>query len=136
MMTLTEVVRTVRGFRSHHFGMPAIALLICHSAVARADLIEFAGTLSGSQESPAVVSTGTGTADVWFNTGADTLRVIVNFSDLTSPTIASHIHAATLFPFSGNAGVATTVPTFPGFPLGVTSGSYDQTFDLSLASSY
>jgi len=26
--------------------------------------------------------------------------------------------------------------TFPGFPLGVTSGSYDQTFDMLLLSSY
>ena len=32
--------------------------------------------------------------------------------------------------------VATTVPTFPGFPLGVTSGTYDQMFDMTLASSY
>jgi hypothetical protein len=35
-----------------------------------------------------------------------------------------------------NVMVATTTPTFPGFPLGVTSGSYDQTFNLTLASSY
>lgn len=32
--------------------------------------------------------------------------------------------------------VATTVPTFPGFPLGVTTGTYLQTFDLTLASTY
>ena len=32
--------------------------------------------------------------------------------------------------------VATVVPTFPGFPLGVTTGTYLQTFDLTLASSY
>jgi len=36
----------------------------------------------------------------------------------------------------GNLLVATTTPTFPGFPLGVTSGTYDNTFDLTLASSY
>src|SRR5439155_7138502 len=35
-----------------------------------------------------------------------------------------------------NLLVATTTPTFPGFPLGVTSGTYDNTFDLTLASSY
>src|SRR5207302_930800 len=34
------------------------------------------------------------------------------------------------------AGVATATPTFPGFPLSVTSGSYSQTFDMTLASSY
>jgi len=35
-----------------------------------------------------------------------------------------------------NAGVATTTPTFAGFPLGVTSGSYDNTLDMTLSSSY
>ena len=37
---------------------------------------------------------------------------------------------------TGTAGVATTTPTFPGFPSGVTSGSYSNTFDLTLASSW
>jgi len=32
--------------------------------------------------------------------------------------------------------VATQLPTFPGFPSGVTAGSYDATFDMTLASSY
>jgi hypothetical protein len=32
--------------------------------------------------------------------------------------------------------VATTLPTFAGFPLGVTSGTYINTLDLTLASSY
>jgi len=36
----------------------------------------------------------------------------------------------------GNFLVATTTPTFPGFPLAVTSGTYDRTFDLTLPSSY
>jgi hypothetical protein len=32
--------------------------------------------------------------------------------------------------------VATTVPSFPGFPLGVTSGSYDHTFNLLDSGTY
>ena len=36
----------------------------------------------------------------------------------------------------GNAGVATTTPTFTGFPSGVTSGSYFHLFDLTQASSW
>jgi len=36
----------------------------------------------------------------------------------------------------GTAGVATTTPYFTGFPIGVTSGSYSNTLDLTLASSY
>src|SRR5207237_5216096 len=51
-------------------------------------------------------------------------------------TTASHIHCCTTIPFTGAAGVATTVPTFAGFPLGVTSGQYDNTLDMTLASSY
>ncbi len=62
------------------------------------------------------------------------MYVHVEFSGLTSGTTASHIHSPAVAP--GNAGVATAVPTFPDFPLGVTSGTYDQTFNMLLASSY
>jgi hypothetical protein len=64
------------------------------------------------------------------------MRVQVFFSGLSAPSTASHIHAATAFPGTGNAGVATQVPTFGGFPLGVTFGSYDRTFDMTLTSSF
>jgi hypothetical protein len=60
------------------------------------------------------------------------------FSGLTGNTTASHIHAPTAFPFNltNTAGVATTTPTFAGFPLGVTSGTYSNTLDLTALSSY
>lgn len=64
------------------------------------------------------------------------MHVVVNFSGLLGTTTASHIHAATVIPGTGTAPVATTVPNFPGFPLGVMSGSYDQTFDMTLVASY
>jgi hypothetical protein len=60
----------------------------------------------------------------------------VQFSGLLGTTIASHIHACTAAPGTGTAGVATTVPTFPGFPLGVTSGSYDHTFSTLAVGTY
>jgi hypothetical protein len=60
----------------------------------------------------------------------------VSFSGLLGTTTASHIHCCTPTPLSGTAGVATTTPTFAGFPLGVTSGTYMNTLDLTLASSY
>ena len=57
--------------------------------------------------------------------------------DLLGTTTVSHIHAATATPGSGTAMVATTLPTFPGFPLGVTSGTYDSgLLDLTSATSY
>ena len=55
-------------------------------------------------------------------------------SGLTAGNTASHIHCC-IAP-GGNAGVATTTPTFTGFPSGVTSGSYDHVFDLTSLSSY
>ena len=60
----------------------------------------------------------------------------MTFSGLTSGTTASHIHCCVASGLPGNLIVATTTPTFTGFPSGVTSGSYDNTFDLTLASSY
>jgi hypothetical protein len=102
----------------------------------RGAVIEYEAFLNGPSESPPNTSPGTGFAQVWFDDAANTLRVTVTFADLLGTTTASHIHAVTTVPLSGTAGVATVLPTFTGFPLGVTSGTYDHTFDLSLASSY
>jgi hypothetical protein len=61
----------------------------------------------------------------------------VIFSGLTGTTTASHIHCCVASPFlNANAGVATQVPYFLNLPLGVTSGSFTQLLDLTLASSY
>src|SRR5207237_4095828 len=86
--------------------------------------ITYTATLTGPGESPPNASPGTGFADVFFDTAAHSLRVIVDFSGLLGTTTASHIHCCTVIPFSGTANVATTTPTFAGFPLGVTSGHY------------
>jgi hypothetical protein len=71
---------------------------------------------------------------VFYDAAAHTLRVVVTFSGLTAGTTASHIHCCVAPP--GNASVATTTPTFAGFPLGVTNGVYDNTLDLTQASSW
>lgn len=114
------------------FGL-LIAFLM-FSAVAKADQIVLTATLTGAQEVPPSGSPGIGSALVTFDTVTNLLTVNVSFAGLVSPTIASHIHCCT--PPGANALVATIVPTFPGFPLGVTTGTYLQTFDMSLASSY
>ncbi len=105
-------------------------------AVARADLIRYSATLSGAAEAPPNASPGTGFTVVTFDTDAHTMRVEATFSGLIGTTTASHIHSATVLPGVGTAGVATQVPSFTGFPLGVTSGTMDTTFDMTLASSY
>jgi hypothetical protein len=101
-----------------------------------ATFLVYVANLSGPGESPPNTSPGVGSAEVDIDTAVHTMRVRVSFSGLTSGTTASHIHSATGTPLSGTAGVATATPTFPNFPLGVTSGTYDQTFDMTLASSY
>ena len=64
------------------------------------------------------------------------MHVIVTFSGLLGTTTASHIHAATAVAGVGTAGVATTTPTFAGFPSGVSSGAYNNTLNMTLSSSY
>lgn len=103
---------------------------------AQAAVNVYTATLSGPAEQPPNASPGTGSATVTIDTVANTMRVQATFSGLTSGTTASHIHAPTATPLSGTAGVATTLPSFPGFPLGVTSGTFDNTFDLLTAGSY
>jgi hypothetical protein len=67
---------------------------------------------------------------------AHTMEVDAWFSGLTGTTTASHIHAATALPGVGTAAVATQTPSFTGFPLGVQSGTFSNSFDMSLASTY
>lgn len=110
------------------------SLSLC--GIAHGTLIDFQAVLSGPAESPPNASPGTGFADVLYNDVAHTLTVNVTFSGLLGTTTASHIHAATASPGTGTAGVATTTPTFAGFPLGVTSGTYSSILDLTLTSSF
>jgi len=112
-----------------------LALLVALPAAAHP--ITFEGTLSNVGEPPpANMSSGTGFASIILDEDTFTLSVHVEFSGLSGPTTASHIHCCTATAGSGSAGVATQVPTFLDFPLGVTSGTYDKTFDMSLASSW
>jgi hypothetical protein len=64
------------------------------------------------------------------------MEIHLTFSGLIGTTSACHIHAATAAPLTGTAGVATTTPTFAGFPLGVQAGSYDVILNTTLASSW
>jgi CHRD domain/PEP-CTERM motif len=104
---------------------------------ASAGTITYIADLLGTSENPSNASPGTGFATVIIDTVAQTMDVDVIFSGLLGPDTASLIHCCTASPGIGNAGVAT--PTFAGFPLGVTSGSYNNDsnlLDLTLGSSY
>ena len=129
----------------HSFSNPVLRLrvvigaavaLLASASFAHAAVISYSAILTGPNESPVNASPGTGHATADYDDVLHTLKVHVDFTGLTGTTTASHIHAPTAVAGTGTAGVATTTPTFAGFPLGVTSGTYDNTLDLTLASSY
>src|SRR5262249_24608459 len=103
----------------------------------------------GGNEVPPSGSPGTGSATVTLDTALDAMRVQVSFSGLfpTNPmtgaqsgVTVSHIHCCLASPFQTgvNVPVATTIPSFPGFPSvwGFTDGTYNHLFDLTVDSTY
>jgi hypothetical protein len=113
-----------------------MAALMLSISPSHATTITYTANLTGPGESPPNASPGIGFATVTTDDVLNTLFVDVSFSGLLAGTTASHIHTPTAVPGTGTAGVATTTPTFAGFPLGVTSGTYTNTLDLTLLSSY
>jgi hypothetical protein len=108
------------------------AALVLPVPAANAIPITFTADLSAANEvpPPIVVSSGTGVATIVLDPTAQTLQVNATFSGLTSNTVAAHIHCCA--PLGTNAIVATTIPAFVGFPLGVTAGNYSSAvFDLT-----
>ena len=117
----------------------AFALLVAALPVHAAP-ITFTAVLSGPNEAPPTDSPGTGFAIVTIDDVTDLMRVQVTFADLLSPVTVSHIHVINgpgdVNTSDTNGPVATTTPSFAGFPAGVTAGVFDATFNMLLASSY
>ena len=106
-----------------------VAVLMLSAAVSvHAQIYKVA--LSGSNEIPAVTPGGSGTAVVVLNSTTHEMRVSANFTGLVGNSTASHIHCCAVQP--ANAGVATTTPAFVGFPIGVTAGAWDNTYNMTL----
>jgi hypothetical protein len=118
--------------------LAALIVVVCtgFAAPANAAFISLTAVLDGASEAPPNASPGIGFAEVTFDTVTHLMTVSASFEDLLGPTTAAHIHCCTTVPFTGTAGVATQVPSFMGFPLGVTSGAFSNTYDMSLASSW
>jgi hypothetical protein len=127
---------TTRPRGAHLVFAVVAALLVAAAPAAHAAVTVWGAILNGANESPPNASTGTGFAKVTIDDVALTMRVEASFQNLVSNSTNCHIHAATTLPLQGTAGVATTTPTFAGFPSGVTAGVYDNTLDMTLASSY
>jgi hypothetical protein len=114
----------------------AAALMFAAAVPASATILHYSATLSGPNESPPNASPGIGIAEITIDNVANSMRVQCTFSGLLGNTSACHIHAPTAVAGTGTAGVATLTPAFTGFPLGVTSGTMDHTFDLTLTTTY
>jgi hypothetical protein len=112
-------------------GIAALGLLM---AVGAAGATDYTTILTGPNEAPPNDSAAIGAAKVSFDMTAHTLVVNMAFAGLESDSTASHIHCCVAPP--GTALVATELPTFTGFPLGVRTGAYSHTFDTSMSSSW
>jgi hypothetical protein len=116
-----------------HFSLVVLmAALMLPAPATYAAPITFVAVLRGAAEVPPTGSPGTGLATVVLDPVANTMHVDVTFSGLEAGTAASHIHCCLPSPGATgvNVGIATMVPTFPGFPLGVTAGTYSHDFSL------
>ena len=102
---------------------------------AQAGVIRFTADLTGLAENPDVITPATGWAVVLYDDVARTMSIRSEFSGLLGTTTAAHIHCCQPNPLA-NAGVATQTPSFIGFPLGVTAGVFDNTYDMTLTSSW
>ena len=81
-------------------------------------------------------ASGSGAGYFEFDDSANTLLIDVNWSGLSGVTTVAHIHCCVTTAGTGTVGVAVTPTTLPGFPAGVTSGTYSITVDLTSASTY
>jgi hypothetical protein len=110
------------------------AAFLLAAPLAHAVPVAYTTVLSGANENPANASPATGSAIVTIDTDAHELTVKIEFSGLIGTSTLAHIHCCTAPP--GNVIPATQTPSFEGFPTGMTSGNYEETFDLTLASSF
>ena len=93
--------------------------------------------MDGPSEFPPNASPGTGFVRVTVDLDLFTMRVEANFTGLVGTTTAAHIHGPIPdAPANPLASVISQTPSYPGFPIGVTSGSMDETFNMLLTTSY
>lgn len=114
-----------------HIALLATALVVL---AAPAHAQRWTALLTGAAEAIPNASPATGFAS--FELNGNDLAIAMTFSDLIGLSIAAHVHCCTMNPFAGESGVATPVPNFPGFPVGVMEGSYSRSFDLTDPASY
>jgi len=91
----------------------------------QAAIIHFEVDLRGTSENPPDNSAASGFAKVNIDTDIRSMYIDLTFSGLSGLTTASHVHCCSAP--TAKAPVATQTPSFAGFLLGVTSGSFTTT---------
>lgn len=116
----------------HSIAVWAAGCLLALAAPSAAATISY--DLSFAPE--AVGATGSGSGTVVYDDVAHTLAIDVTWSGTSGTSTVAHIHCCVATPGTGTVGVAVTPNTLPGFPVGVTSGTYAVTLDLTQAATY
>jgi hypothetical protein len=118
------------SFPTHRLAaLSLVAAGLLAATAAQAEPIVTTVTMSGPAENPPVDSPGTGFGTITLDTDANRLSFDLSFTGLRGTTMMAHIHCCVAPP--GVIGVATTLPSLPGFPLGVTFGSYIASLDTN-----
>lgn len=111
----------------------AAACALAAALPAQAAIVTFQGTFAPE----AVGATGTGSLLMRYDDVMHTLFIDANWSGLSGTTSTAHIHCCTASPNTGTSGVALAqAGVLPGFPLGLQSGSYTRTIDLTQTNQY
>lgn len=105
---------------------PLAVLFLLAAGGARADTLSFFSPLLPEAQG----STGSGSVWLAFDTITHVLTINAQWTGLSANTTVAHIHCCTQVPGAGTAGVAVTPGTLPGFPGGVTAGTYFTNIDL------
>jgi hypothetical protein len=124
----------VRGFSRLGLAVVGAATaVLLSSGAAQAAPLTFTAVLG--PEVPG--ATGSGFVTVVYDDLAQTLSIDTSFSGLSGTTTVAHIHCCTAAPGTGTVGVAVTPGTLPGFPVGVSVGSYSSgLLDLKAEATY
>ncbi len=127
---------------SKTLALAAFTALALTAPAAHADLVRYQAWMS--PEAP--TATGSGVVDFVYDTSTLKLQIDASWTGLSGITTVAHIHCCTPTPgtnpltpaFGGSAtvGVAVTPGTLPGFPTGLSSGTYSREIDLGLDASF
>jgi hypothetical protein len=110
-----------------------ILATLCLATAAQAHITVFQGTFAPE----AAGATGGGTLSLEYDGDGHTLNIAAVWAGLSGTTSNAHIHCCTAVSNAGTAGVALAHDgMLPGFPLGVTDGSYESLIDLTQTDQY